>query len=156
MFDGCVHIRDCTEAYRPSCLTDRRQQSHLRWKTVRRSVCRKFCNFFTFVWLLKLTHFFLHQDTTNASRCRKRRKEVCSVQRIRKTTKQTLKQKQQQPRPKQKRSLCDISMRVRVVLCGGWWLCFSACNLKKYCVVRCLLYLLIDIDTDVKIEEETE
>ena len=46
-------------------------------------------------------------------------------------------------------------MRVRVVLCGGWWLCFSACNLKKYCVVRCLLCLLIDIDTDVKIEEET-
>ena len=34
-------------------------------------------------------------------------------------------------------------------------LCFSACNLKKDCVVRCLLCLLIDIDTDVKIEEET-
>ena len=52
--------------------------------------------------------------------------------------------------------LCDISMRVRVVLCVGWWLCFSACNLKKYCVVRCLVCLLVDIDTDVKIEEETE
>ena len=37
----------------------------------------------------------------------------------------------------------------------GWWLCFSACNLKKDCVVCCLLCLLIDIDTDVKIEEET-
>ena len=79
-----------------------------------------------------------------------RREQVCRERQIRTGTKQPLKL-----RPKQKRSLCDISMRVRVVLCGGWWLCFSACNLKKDCVVRCLQCLLIDIDTDVKIEEET-
>ena len=46
-------------------------------------------------------------------------------------------------------------MRVRVVLCVGWWLCFSACNLKKDYLVLCLLCLLIGIETDMGTEEET-
>ena len=97
----------------------------------------------------------MRQDTNNASRCRQRREQVCRERRIRTGTKQPLKQKQQQSRPKQKRSLCDISMRVRVVLCVGWWLCFSACNLKKDYLVLCLLCLLIGIETDMGTEEET-
>ena len=39
-------------------------------------------------------------------------------------------------------------------VCVGWWLCFSACTLRRKVV--CLVCLLIDIGTEMKIEEEAE
>ena len=39
-------------------------------------------------------------------------------------------------------------------VCVGWWLCFSACKLRRKVV--CLVCLLIDIGTEMKIEEEAE
>ena len=39
-------------------------------------------------------------------------------------------------------------------VCVGWWLCFSACTLRRKVV--CLVCLLIDIGTEMKIGEEAE
>ena len=43
---------------------------------------------------------------------------------------------------------------VRSLRYVGWWLCFSACKLRRKVV--CLVCLLIDIGTEMKIEEEAE
>ena len=91
-----------------------------------------------------LRSFEIAEAADIAPRC----KEPCPVK---------MASKQQQP-PKQKRSLCVVSV-VYVALVVGRWLCFSAMGrwlcLKKDCVVLCLLCLSLGVETDVKTEEET-